>query len=76
MWAQVMIRRKEKNFYLVAMWNWLKKNNRERNNAFVWYYKIYERKLYMKEKPSLKGRVEGWETTEIKQGRWKTREEG
>ena len=37
-----------------------KKNNRERNNAFAdMTLRSVKRKLYMKEKPSLKGRVEG-----------------
>lgn len=67
-WAQVMIRRKEK-FLFGGNVRWLKKNNRERNNAFADItLRSVKRKLYMKEKPSLKGRVEGWETTEIKQG--------
>lgn len=37
-----------------------KKNIRERNNAFADItLRSVKRKLYMKEKPSLKGRVEG-----------------
>ena len=67
-WAQVMIRKKE-TFLFGGYVRWLKKIIRERNNAFAdMTLRSVKRKLYMKEKPSLKGRVEGWATTEIKQG--------